>query len=161
MRVPPIWTLFAGVPGVLGELARRGRLDDLAAHAAREPDPLALDVGAGVAEQAERVGVAAELEPDLLEDRVGVLLDDREALLVEDLERLERPGQERHALDVGPEPGGRPAGAAAGSLAGTLVGRSSLLLRRRSHGASRRLPPGLRASARRRAAPSPGASAGR
>ena len=40
------------VPRVLGELARRGRLDDLAAHAAREPDPLALDVGAGVASAA-------------------------------------------------------------------------------------------------------------
>ena len=43
------------VPGVLGELARRGRLDDLAGQPAREADPLALDVGAGVAEQAQRV----------------------------------------------------------------------------------------------------------
>ena len=43
---------------------------------AREADALALDVGAGVVEQAQRVGVAAELETDLLEDRVGVVLDE-------------------------------------------------------------------------------------
>src|SRR6185369_3134377 len=109
------------VPGVLGELARRRRLDDLAAHPAREPDPFALDVGAGVAEEMQGVAVAAELEADLLEDRVGVLLDDREALVVQDLERSQRPGQERFASDMGPGPGGLPAGASAGSLAGRFL----------------------------------------
>ncbi len=39
------------VARVLRELSWRGRLDDLATHPAREPDPLALDVGAGVGEQ--------------------------------------------------------------------------------------------------------------
>ena len=62
---------------------------------AREADPLAVDVGAGLAEEAQRVGVAAELDADLLEDRVGVVLDEREALLAEDLERRQRAGQER------------------------------------------------------------------
>ena len=101
------------VARVLGELARRGRLDDLAAHPAREADPLAVDVGAGVAQQAEGVGVAAELEADLLEDRVGVVLDEREALLVEDLERGELPGQERDVLGVGGEAGRLAGGSAA------------------------------------------------
>ena len=95
------------VARVLGELAWRGRLDDLAAHAPREADPLALDIGTGVAEQAEGVGVAAELEADLLEDRVRVVLDEREALLVEHLERGELPGQERDVLGVG-QRGARP-----------------------------------------------------
>ena len=98
-----------GVPCVLGEHARRGGLDDLAAHPAREADALALDVGTGILEQAQRLGVAPELEPDLLEDRVGVVLDQREPFLVEDLERLERARQERHALDVGRGARGEPA----------------------------------------------------
>ncbi len=111
-----------GVSGELGELARGRRLDDLAAHAAREPDPFALDVGAGLAEQAQGVRVATELEPDLFEDRVGVLLDRGEAFLVEDLERLEGAGQERDALDMGPKSGRRPAGSPAGPLARAFVG---------------------------------------
>ena len=114
------------VARVLGELARRGRLDDLAAHPAREADALAVDVGAGVAEQAERVGVAAELDADLLEDRVGVVLDEREALLAEDLERGELPGQERDVLGMAREPErpggrrGRRSAAAAGRPSGVL-----------------------------------------
>ncbi len=93
-----------GVAGDLGELARRGRLHELAADAAREADALAVDVCAGVAEELDRVGGVAEVDPDLLEDRVGVLLDHREALLGEDLDRGERAGQERNALDDGVQP---------------------------------------------------------
>ena len=65
------------VARVLGELAWRGRLDDRAAHPAREPDPLPVDGRAGLAQDPEGVGIAAELEADLLEDRVGVVLDER------------------------------------------------------------------------------------
>ena len=65
---------------------------------------VAVDVGAGVAEDPERLGVAAELDADLLEDRVGVVLDERQALLAEDLERGELAGQERDVLGVGREP---------------------------------------------------------
>ena len=69
----PIWTLRCRVAGVLGVRLRRARLDDLAAHAARELDQLALDVRAGVRERLQRLRVAAEDDPDLLEDRVGVV----------------------------------------------------------------------------------------
>ena len=90
-----------GVARVLGELARRAGLHDRAAHPAREADAHAVDVGAGVVQQSNRLGVAPELEADLLEDRVGVLLDERQALLAEDLERRELAGQERDVLGVG------------------------------------------------------------
>ncbi len=71
-------TFRSRVAGVLGELARRGRLDDLAAHAAREADPLALRRRRRPSRnRRERVRVAAELDADLLEDRVGVVLDER------------------------------------------------------------------------------------
>ena len=65
--------------------------------------------------QPKRLGVAAELDADLLEDRVGVLLDERQALLAEDLERRELAGQERDVLGVGGQPerlARRPAAAA-------------------------------------------------
>ncbi len=89
------------VTGVLGVRLRRARLDDLAAHPAREPHQLALDVRAAVAERDERLGVAPEDDPDLFQDRVGVVLEEREALLVQDLERLQVAGQEGRALSVG------------------------------------------------------------
>src|SRR4029450_6379046 len=100
-------------------------LDDLPAHPAREADADTLDVGTGVAQPAQRVLVAAELESDLLEDRVGVLLDRREALLVEDLERGELPGQERGPLRVGGEPDRLACGTATGTPARSLVGHRS------------------------------------
>src|SRR5450759_2330490 len=105
---------------------RRGaRLDDLAAQPPGEADPLALDVRPGVTEQGEGRGVAAELEPDLLEDRVRVVLDEGQALLVQDLERLERPGQERQACDGGVGTGGLPSGAAPGATGDDLLGHRS------------------------------------
>ena len=87
------------VAGDLGELARRRGLDDLASHAEREADALALDVGAGVAEESEGYLVAAELEADLLEDRVRVVLEGREALLGEGTEDI-ATGIEDPALGV-------------------------------------------------------------
>ena len=87
MFAPPKIDAALRVAGELRELARRGRLHELAGEAAREADALAVDVGAGVGEELERVGVVAEVDPDLLEDRVGVVLDQREALLGQDLER--------------------------------------------------------------------------
>ena len=63
MCFPPISTLRSGFRAYWVYCARRGRLDDLPAHAAREPDADAVDVGAGVGEQAERLRVAAELDP--------------------------------------------------------------------------------------------------
>ena len=69
------------VAGVLGVRRRRRGLHDLAAHAAREAHAVAVDVGAGVAEALERRRVVADLDADLLEDRVGVVLDDLEPLV--------------------------------------------------------------------------------
>ena len=108
------------VAGVLGELARRGRLDDLAAHPAREADALALDVGAGVAEAgASASGSPRNSRPTSSRIVSALCSMSDEALLVEDLERGERPGQERHVLDVGVEAGGLAGGAAAGAVAGS------------------------------------------
>ena len=70
------------------KLRRGGRLHDLPGEAAREAHALAVDVGARVLEQPERLGRLAEVDPDLLEHGVGVLLDQREMLLREHLERL-------------------------------------------------------------------------
>ena len=111
------------VARVLGELARRGGLHDLPAHPARKPDALALDVRAGVLEQADRHGIAAELEAHFLEDRVGVVLERREPLFVEDLERLELPGEERHPLDLAAETRGLTTGPTAAAVARGLVDR--------------------------------------
>src|SRR6185437_1154878 len=137
-----------GVARVLGELPRRAGLDDPAAHPARKPDPDAVDVGAGVMQQAERLGVTAELEPDLLEDRVGVLLDERQALLAEHLERRELAGQERDVLGVGRQPDRLAGGSTTAPPAlGVLHQPSSLLptatdrRRRRSFRASGPPPP--------------------
>src|SRR4029079_15127222 len=88
------------IASVLGVGSGRARLHDLAAHAPREPDELALDARAVVLEQRAGLRVTAEDDPDLLEDRVGVLLEEAGALLVEDLERLEGVCQERRARGV-------------------------------------------------------------
>ena len=73
----------------LGELPGRGRLDQRTAEPAWETHALAVDVGAGSAVEVERVGRIVHLDPDLLEDRVGVRLERREPLLAEHLERRE------------------------------------------------------------------------
>ena len=92
------------VPRHLRELARSGRPDERAAQPAREPHALALHVRARLQEELERVWRVVELDPDLFEDPVGVLLERREAFLREHLEGRQRPGEERHPLDVGVRP---------------------------------------------------------
>ena len=113
MCIPPISTLRSGLRAYWVNWRGARRLDDLAAHPAREADAHAVDVGAGVVQQPQRLGVAAELDADLLEDRVGVVLDERQALLAEDLERRERAGQERDVLGVGRQPERLAGGSAA------------------------------------------------
>ena len=72
-------TLFAGLRACWVYCARGGRLDDLTAQSAGEADPRALDDRAGVGEHLQRRGVVADLDPDLLEDRVGVVLEQLDA----------------------------------------------------------------------------------
>ena len=60
--VPAEDDVVRAVPGDLGELRRRRRLDERAAQAAREPHPLAVDGRACVREELERVGRAVELD---------------------------------------------------------------------------------------------------
>ena len=88
------------VARALGEDPRRGRLDDRAAHPAREADALAGDVGAGAAEDLGRLGEVDDLDADLLEEGVGVGLDLLEALGRDDLDRRERAGQVGHRVHV-------------------------------------------------------------
>ena len=54
-----------------------------------------VDVGAGVAEALDRRRVVADLDADLLEDRVGVVLEDLEPFVGHQLVRLHRPREER------------------------------------------------------------------
>ena len=121
-----------GVAGALGEALRRAGLDQLAAHPALEADARALDVGAGRAEDLDRLGEVDDLDPDFLEERVGVVLDGLEALGGDDLDRwqlagqigqvLHRPGQARGLA-------GRSA-AARGRVVGCLGGRHRVTLHR-------------------------------
>ena len=68
---------------------------ELSREAARKAHPLALDVAARAAKEVERARKVAELDADLLEQRVGVALDDFEPFLAENL------GQRNVARDVG------------------------------------------------------------
>ena len=69
---------------------RRRAADDLAAHAAGKAHPGALHVGAGCSEARQGLGVVANLDADLLQDRVGVVLEDCEPCLADELERGHR-----------------------------------------------------------------------
>src|SRR4029077_18267710 len=118
-----------GVACVLGELLRRRAAHDAAAHAAREAQALALDVGTGVLPEFERFRIVAEIDADLLENRVGVVL-----------EELEPPGGQRLvvrnvARDVGYEGvaargAGRDLGIAATRTAGSRCRGWLLLIHR-------------------------------
>ncbi len=65
---------------VLGEFARRRGLHQLAAHAARETHPFALHVGACGLEQCQRLVIVAEVDADLLQDRIGIVFEQFEAI---------------------------------------------------------------------------------
>ena len=104
---------------------------------AREAHPLAVDVGAGVLEQLQRLGRVAELDPDLLEHGVGVLLDQRQVLLGEHLERLQRARDVRHADRVRDGARGLPRGAAAAAAAAGCLGHVGTPIMRGSSGRAR------------------------
>lgn len=74
-----------GVARVLDELAWRA-LQDLAQHSRFEGGAHAVEPGAGGAEQAHRLLVAAELDADLGEDAVGRPFDALQAFLAEQVE---------------------------------------------------------------------------
>ena len=101
------------VPRRLGEARRRGGLDDLPAHPALEADPGALDVGTGRTEDLDRLREVDDLDPDLLEQRVGVVLDRLEALGRDHLHGRQRPGQVGEGLHRPRESGGLARGPAA------------------------------------------------
>src|SRR3954451_5154709 len=86
------------VARVLVELLGRRRLNELSRESSREANPFTVDVAAGLSQEFVCVGRLAEVDPDGLEDRVGVVLDRREAFLVDDLERFQRPGDEGDLL---------------------------------------------------------------
>ena len=125
------------VPRDLGEGAGRGRLYELPCEPAREADTLAVDLCASFLQQRAGVGRLAEVDADLLEDRVGVLLDEREALLGHDLDGGERAGDEGDGLDGGVQAGGLACGTTSAAAAG--VGAHSLLLPRGDALVTRRL----------------------
>jgi len=88
-----------GVAGVLGEPGR-GRRDQRSHQPPFEADAHPVDVGPRRLEQPKRLVVAAKLDADLLEDRLGVGLDADQPLLAEDLVVRDRPGDERRPLSL-------------------------------------------------------------
>ena len=95
------------VAGDLVELARRRRLDELAGETREGTGPARRRRRSRRrSEQLERVGRLAEVDADLLEDRVGVVLDRLEALLGQDLDRRQRAGDEGDPLGDRGEAGG-------------------------------------------------------
>ena len=91
---------------MLDVLARRALLDDCPAHAARKVDALALDVGAGLAPELQRLGIILEVDADLLEHGFGVVLDERQPLLAEHLVIGDLARDEGHRLDRVSKPRG-------------------------------------------------------
>ena len=71
-----------GVAGVLGKDPRRGP-DPVAAPAGIEADALPVHPRPGLAKDLKRLGIAAKLHPDLVEDAVGVALDDGDGVIVD------------------------------------------------------------------------------
>jgi hypothetical protein len=83
-----------GVARVLGEFPRRRATHDLARQTPRHVHPpVAADARAGCAPQPDGLEVAADLEPDLFEQLIGVALDLPESFLGQQLVRRDRPGQ--------------------------------------------------------------------
>ncbi len=71
--------------------------DDGAAHPAGKAHALALDVGACVTQDLQRLGVIAEVDADLFEDRVRIVLEQLETLgaqhlVIRDVARYVRDG---------------------------------------------------------------------
>ena len=103
-----------GVASDLVELVRRRCLHESASQAPGEPHALAVDIASGVLKQLERVGRLAEVDADLLEDRLGVVLDRRQALLAQQLPRFQLPRDEGHPFGDRGEASGRPSLPSAG-----------------------------------------------
>ncbi len=89
----PIRTLRASLRARWVKIRGAVAWTNRSAHAAREADALALDVGAGAAEDLGRLGEVDDLDPDLLEEGVGVGLDLLEAFGRDDLDRGQLAGQ--------------------------------------------------------------------
>ncbi len=88
------------VAGQLRELARRGgaqRLD----VAGIEVDGDAVDGGAGILEQLQRLGVVADLDADLGQQPIGLRLDQRQAFLAQQLVRWDLATDERRRVRLG------------------------------------------------------------
>ena len=117
-------TLRSGLRARCVKTPRRRGLDQRAAHPALEADARALDVGAGRAEDLDRLGVVDDLDADFLQERVGVVLDRLEALGGDHLDRRQLAGQVGQVLHRPREALGlssRPA-PAAGARFGRLRG---------------------------------------
>ena len=84
-------TLRAGLRAYWVKRSGRGAAHDGARKAHRYPDAaVVLDVGACLAPELDGLRVAANLEPDVLQQAVGVLLDSGERLLAQHLVRRNR-----------------------------------------------------------------------
>ena len=145
MCMPPISTLCAGFRATCVKLAgavawtmcrasprgKRTRSPSISAPAA--------------ASIVQRLGDAAEVDPDLLQHGVGVRLDQRQLFLVEHLERLQRAGDVRDGDGVRDGAGCLPGGPAAAAAASGRIGHAGLLC-----GDERRRRPPSAGAARRR-----------
>ena len=71
---------------------------------AREAHPFAVDIGAGILEELERLRILAEIDPDLLEDRFRVLLDQRQPFVAEEVDRGNVACDVTQVLDLAADP---------------------------------------------------------
>ena len=81
-RVTADRDVAVGIARVLHVLRRRGGAQ-APRQAARETNPLALDVATGLAKQLERAGKLAKLDANFLEQRLSVALDRLQSLLAD------------------------------------------------------------------------------
>ena len=131
-------TLRAGFRACWVNRAARSLLHQRAAHAAGKMHALAFHVGAGRLPDLERFGIVAEVDPDLLENGIGVVLHEREAFLAQ---HLVIRNLARDVRDGGGRAGGTRGAfrvSAAGTPSGTgcrlwLLHRRSRLARCRSN----------------------------
>src|SRR5690606_35488663 len=96
---------------------RRRGLDEFAAKPLGKMHPLALYIRAGSLPQFQRLGIVAELNSDLFQDRIGIGLDKRQALLIQNLIERHLAPDIGHLLTRAAAGARRPAGGGAAALA--------------------------------------------
>ena len=106
-------------------------MHDLPREPALEADALTLDVCPGVLQQDQRVGISAEIDTHLLQDRVRVVLDQLQPFVRKNLDRRKDSGDEWNLLRDRMHPSGLTSGSSPCSPTPGFGAHALLLCRRR------------------------------